>query len=379
MSHAMHSAESRQPSFTLQEEGGGHMLVLAGEWTALFLSCAEKPFTASAESLPPGVTVDMRGVSRLDTSGALFLNECLRGREPSYIYASEDQARLMEVAGGADISGAVPPPGIPAFLRLVQEIGKAIVEEGGTALHMIEFLGGYLVSCFGLLKSPGRLPVVSLVYHMQQVGVAAVPIVALLSFLIGIVIAYMGAQQLSMFGAEIFVVDLIAIITLRELAVLMTSIVIAGRSGSAFTAQIGAMKANEEVAAMRTLGLSPMLRLTFPRITALILMLPALVFLADVMGILGGGVAAWTTMNMDPEAFAARFQDVVRGKDFWVGLCKAPFFGLVIGVVGCYQGFQVTGSAESVGRLTTRSVVESIFMVILIDALFAMFFMGLGI
>lgn len=354
-------------------------LTLSGEWTALSLSAIERKFIATAGSLFSGSSVDMTAITRLDTSGALFIHETLRDGKPSYIYGNDDYERLMQVAAKADISGAVPPPKPSALAELVGGIGKTVVEESKTSVQMVAFLGEYLVSCFRIVKKPSRLPVTSLVYHMEQVGVSAVPIVALLSFLIGVVIAYMGAQQLSMFGAEIFVVNLIEIITLRELAVLMTSIVIAGRSGSSFTAQIGAMVSNEEVAAMRTLGLSPMMRLAFPRITALVFMLPALVFLADIMGILGGSVAAWAVMNMDPGAFAARFQEVAKLKNFLVGLSKAPFFAVVIGVIGCFQGFQVTGSAESVGKLTTRSVVESIFMVILLDALFATFFMGLKI
>lgn len=374
----MSTTESIPPSFSLHDTGGKATLTLSGEWTVLTLSEVERKFAATAGSLPPGTPVAMGGITRLDTSGALFLHEALGGA-PACTYGNADYERLMRVAAKADISGAAPAPKPSAIAELVSVTGKTIVEESATAMHMVAFLGEYLLSCFKLLRKPGQLPVTSLVYHMQQVGVAAVPIVALLSFLIGIVIAYMGAQQLAMFGAEIFVVNMIEIITLRELAVLMTSIVIAGRSGSSFTAQIGAMVSNEEVAAMRTLGLSPMTRLAFPRITALVLMLPALVFLADVMGILGGGVAAWAIMDMDPGAFAARFQEVAKLKNFWVGLCKAPFFAVVIGIIGCFQGFQVTGSAESVGKLTTRSVVESIFMVILLDALFATFFMGLKI
>ncbi|CAK7030537.1 MAG: hypothetical protein DELT_02767 [Desulfovibrio sp.] len=379
MSHNAQAPDTNHPSFTLLAEGGATSFALAGEWTALCLSVVEKRFAEAAPSLAKGGIVDLSNLARLDTSGALFIHTAVKDKNPSYIYADDEQAKLMETASKADISGSAPQPRVSALMHMICHTGRTIVEESKTGVNMVAFLGEYLATCFKLLRNPRQFPVTSLVYHMEQVGASAVPIVALLSFLIGIVIAYMSAQQLAMFGAEIFVVNLIEIVTLRELAVLMTSIVIAGRSGSSFTAQIGAMVSNEEVAAMRTLGLSPMMRLAFPRITALALMLPALVFLADIMGILGGGVAAWTVMGMSPAAFAARFQEVATLKNFLVGLCKAPFFAVVIGVIGCFQGFQVTGSAESVGKLTTRSVVEGIFMVILLDALFAMFFMGLNI
>lgn len=371
------------PSLKIVFDKGGPAVSARGEWTAPAIGDVEKILRAELERAQGRAirSLNVEGVSKLDATGALLLRQVLGERNKDAVVIADDPRHrdLLELAAkSAGTQAAVSRP--PSMgVRFLANIGKTIVEESRLALQMASFLGEYLVVSFSVLRKPKTLPVTSLVYHMEQVGVAAVPIVALLSFLIGLVIAYMGAQQLARFGAEIFVINLVEITTLRELGVLLTSIVIAGRSGSSFTAQIGAMKANEEVDAMRTMGLSPMLRLAFPRITALALMLPALVFLADVMGILGGGVAVWSIMGMTPGAYAARMQDVAQLSNFFVGMVKAPFFAVVIGVVGCFQGFQVTGSAESVGRLTTHSVVQAIFMVIVLDAAFALFFTGIGV
>lgn len=377
-----HPDGSAAPAVAVHRERSGAVVRVSGEWTALTVGRVEEELRNVLDS--PGVSgvssvsVDLSGVTRLDTAGALLLRSAAKGSGASLAAWAPRFEVLLDLAAALpepDPSGAPPHP----LARLLNDTGRTIVEESRLAMHAVAFLGEYLVTACRIVCRPRQLPFTSLVYHMQQVGVAAVPIIALLAFLIGLVIAYMGAQQLGRFGAEVFVVNLVEITTLRELGVLLTSIVVAGRSGSSFTAQIGAMVANEEVAAMRTMGLDPMLRLVFPRITALVLMLPALVFLADIMGILGGSVAVWSIMDMGPDAYARRFQEVVSTKNFFVGLVKAPFFAVVIGVIGCFQGFQVTGSAESVGRLTTQSVVEAIFMVIVLDAFFAVFFMGLGI
>ncbi|SBW04380.1 conserved membrane hypothetical protein [uncultured delta proteobacterium] len=368
-------------SFSLSRGGsGGVVLKATGEWSAQTVGQVEKRLRKELAGHPQPQAVDLKGVTRLDTTGALLFQEVLGAQKNEFITDDPLHRRLLDIALES------PGPGLPAKegkhalgVGFLNDLGKTITDESRLAVRMVGFLGEYLVTSFQLAVKPHKLPFTSLVYHMQQVGVSAVPIVALLSFLIGLVIAYMGAQQLAMFGAEIFTIKLVEITTLRELGVLLTSIVIAGRSGSSFTAQIGAMVANEEVAAMQTMGLSPMLRLVFPRITALVLMLPALVFLADIMSILGGGVAALTIMDMTPASYAARMQADINLNNLLVGMVKTPFFAVIIGVIGCFQGFQVTGSAESVGRLTTHSVVEAIFMVIVCDAMFALFFTGIGV
>ena len=210
---------------------------------------------------------------------------------------------------------------------------------------------------------------------MEEAGLNAVPIIGLMSFLIGAVVAFMGARILQQFNASIFTVELVGIAVLREFGVLLSAILLAGRSGSAFTAQIGSMKIREEIDAMQSLGLDPMEVLVLPRVFALIIMLPALAFIAAMLGLIGGGLVAWTAMDISPALFLTRLQDAITPNNFWVGLIKAPFFAFVIGVIGCFQGMQVAGSAESLGKRTTLSVVQSLFLVIVLDAFFAMFFL----
>ena len=214
---------------------------------------------------------------------------------------------------------------------------------------------------------------------MQEAGLNAIPIVGLMSFLIGIVLAFQGASQLQRFGAEVFVVNLVAISVLREIGVLMTAIIVAGRSGSAFTAQIGSMKVNEEVDAMRALGLDPIEVLILPRLLALMITLPLLTFIADLLGLLGGGLMAWIVLGISPGTFIERLNDAIGMWTFWVGMIKAPVFAATIALIGCYEGLQVGGSAESVGQRTTRAVVEAIFLVIVIDAVFSIFYQIVGI
>lgn len=226
---------------------------------------------------------------------------------------------------------------------------------------------------------PWRLRKAALVTHMEETGAKALPIVALMGFLIGVVLAFQGATQLKQFGAEIFVVELISISILRELGILLTAIIVAGRSGSAFTASIGSMKVQEEIDAMRTLGLDPIEVLVIPRVLALLIMLPILGFVADMAGLFGGALMSWIDLGVSPGMFVTRLKE---NTDVWqlaVGLIKAPFFALVIGVIACWQAMQVKGSAQSVGQRTTASVVQSIFMVIAIDALFSIFFSEIGI
>jgi len=366
------------PAFSLDRENGG-TLRMRGDWTVLTVGALERRLRGDLGLFPSLKTVDLSAVRRLDTTGAMLILVALEDKKPGFVTDDPFHKRLLRFAGESSAIRPGAETTSSPVMRFLNDLGRTIAEEACLATQIVGFLGHYLVTCFQVIRRPRLLPFTSLTYHMQQVGVSAVPIVALLSFLIGLVIAYMGAQQLAMFGAEIFTIKLVEITTLRELGVLLTSIVIAGRSGSSFTAQIGAMVANEEVAAMRTMGLSPMMRLAFPRITALVFMLPALVFLADIMGILGGGVAAFTIMDMSPSAYATHMQSSMNLNNFFAGMAKAPFFAVIIGVIGCFQGFQVTGSAESVGKLTTHSVVESIFMVIVVDAMFALFYTGIGV
>jgi len=235
-----------------------------------------------------------------------------------------------------------------------------------------------LVRQAAALVRPRRWRVTSLVYHMQEAGLNAAPIVALMAFLIGVVLAFQGSAQLRQFGAEVFVVDLIAISVLRELGILLTAIIVAGRSASAFTAAIGSMKLSEEIDAMKTLGLDPIEVLVLPRMLALLIMLPILGLVADLMGLVGGAMMSWIELGISPGMFRARLE----ATDVWhflVGAIKAPFFAVIIGITGGYCGMQVESSAESLGRMTSKSVVIAIFVVIIVDALFSIFFAELGV
>jgi phospholipid/cholesterol/gamma-HCH transport system permease protein len=235
--------------------------------------------------------------------------------------------------------------------------------------------GGLVASALArLLAQPGRLRATATTVQMEQTGLNALPIVGLLSFLIGIVFAYQGADQLRRFGAEIYTVNLLGIAVLRELGVLLTAIIIAGRSGSAFTAQIGTMQVNQEIDALRTLGLDPVEVLVLPRILGLVLTMPLLVFYADAMGLLGGALMAWATIGISIPVFLEQLRGAITEWTLWIGIIKAPFFASIIALVGCYEGFNVSGSADSVGRLTTQSVVEAIFLVIVADSAFSILF-----
>lgn len=328
--------------------------------------------------------IDITGLSRMDTAGAWFINDLKRqaGQRGMQIFvqgATPEQAQLIET-----VLQSMPPADQRAATRLsvadrFERYGRKVMRGYKMTVELISFLGQVIATLGGIVRHPRRLRLTSVVHHCQEIGVSAVPIVALMAFLIGVVLAFQGSAQLRQFGAEVFVVDLIAISILRELGILLTSIIVAGRSGSAFTAAIGSMKMREEIDAMRTLGLDPVTILVVPRVLALILMLPALGLIANISGLVGGALMSWIELGVSPAVFQSR---LVSNTDVWhfaVGMIKAPFFALIIGIIGCYQGMKVGGDAESLGRLTSASVVLSIFMVIVVDAMFSIFFAVVGV
>jgi len=274
-------------------------------------------------------------------------------------------------ADGSD--GSEPEQG------LFERLGRRVAAGGATLLGMTGYLGLFLSRLARLAIRPRQLRLTALVHHCEDAGVKAVPIVALMGFLIGVVLAFQGAVQLRQFGAEVFVVDLIAVSILRELGILLTAIIVAGRTASAFTAAIGSMKMREEIDAMRTLGLDTASVLFVPRILALLLMLPILGLIANASGLVGGALMSWIELGISPEMFRVRLLDGDNVNHLGVGLVKAPVFALIIGVVGCYYGMQVKGNADSLGQQTSRSVVAAIFLVIVADALFSIFFSELGV
>ncbi len=339
-----------------------------------------KRFRALPSDLGSGKVLDIGGVTALDTAGAWVILSSARRSGAEVVGATPAQEELLATVRAAlppDQRQKRPPPHVELMDR-VEKLGRTTLAALGDLAKITGFFGQVMLTLVMTVLRPWRMRFTSLVFHMQEVGVNAVPIVALMSFLIGIVIAYQGADQLRQFGAEIYVVDLISVSILRELGILLTAIIVAGRSASAFTAAIGSMKMQEEVDAMRTLGLDPIEVLVLPRVLALLFMLPVLGVIANIAGLLGGTLMAWYELGISPGLFRTRLLDV-DVIHYVVGLAKAPFFALIIGVIGCFQGMQVKGNTESLGRLTSSAVVQAIFMVILADATFSILFAAAGL
>jgi phospholipid/cholesterol/gamma-HCH transport system permease protein len=363
------------------EQTGNLVLAATGDW--LVASAAELDRRLKALDLPQGrrVRLDLAAVGRLDTAGAwlvLRTEHDLRARgndveianlQPSF------EPMFEQVRQSGNVSPVVHPrPARYTLLGFVAHIGEATIELLRRGRAIVNFFGLVCITVADLARRPRRLRLVPLVAQMEQTGVDAMPIVGLLSFLVGIVIAYQGADQLRRFGAEIYTVDLLGVAVLRELAGLMTAIIMAGRSGSAFTAQIGTMRVNEEVDALRTLGLDPVEVLVIPRLFGLMMSLPMLTLYADIAGLLGGCLMAWAVLGITIPQFLQELHQALSVWTLWIGIIKAPFFAAIIALVGCHEGFNVSRSAESVGRQTTQSVVESIFLVIVLDAAFSILF-----
>lgn len=329
------------------------------------------------------VQLDLSDVTRLDTANAWAI-ATLRAR-------LEDAGQSMEIYGAAKgpdsllrtVLDAMPKPTDDATPRVsltdrIANLGEGMLGAGQFLLALVGFFGLFLVGLARSIRSPRQFRITALVHHCEDVGLKAVPIVALMSFLIGVVLAFQGSTQLRQFGAEVFVVDLISISILRELGILLTSIIVAGRTASAFTAAIGSMKMREELDAMKSLGLDPAMVLFVPRILALVIMLPILGLVANVMGLFGGAIMAWADLGISPAMFTTRLVNGTDISHLIVGMIKAPVFALIIGVVGCHAGMQVGGNAESLGRKTSASVVTAIFAVIVADAAFSIFFAQIG-
>ncbi|MGF1628978.1 MAG: MlaE family lipid ABC transporter permease subunit [Kiloniellaceae bacterium] len=365
-------------------EGAGLRLRFVGAWTTRELARHDATLRRLDLQGAREVAVDLGACSAIDSAGAWVLDRTLadlrqRGTAVTLVNCSPAIETLLGTVARKHVD--LPPPPRPEnpLIAVTIRIGRETLRIGREATDLLEFLGLTVTVLLRSLLQPWRIRLVPLIAHMEQTGLNALPIVGLISFLVGIVLAYQGADQLARFGAQIFTVNLVAVGVLREMGILLTAIIVAGRSGSAFTAQIGTMKVNEEIDAMRTLGLDPMEVLVMPRIFALVLVLPLLTFYADIMGLLGGAVMATLVLDISFFQFARQLSDAVTLWTFWVGIIKAPLFAFIIGMVGCYEGLQVSRSAESVGRQTTRAVVEAIFLVIVLDALLSIFFSFIGI
>jgi phospholipid/cholesterol/gamma-HCH transport system permease protein len=366
------------------QQGSVWTFEAGGRWT---LAAAPALEHSLALLNPGGATkkarLDLTKLETLDTAGAWLLYRVQHRLESHDIAveiagAAPQHAALLERMAPRE-RRALARPQVSHVRAMLERMGETVVNamrEGG---ELLNFFGLVVVTFLRSAALPGRIRFISLAAHIEQVGFNALPIVGLLSFLIGVVLAYQGADQLRAFGAEIYAVNLLGVSVLREIGVLLTAILVAGRSGSAFTAEIGTMKVNEEVDAMHTLGLDVIEVLVVPRVLAVTIALPLLAFFADMAGICGGALMSVTVLKLSLGQFLEQLRSALYLSTYWVGLVKAPVFAILIGLVGCYHGLKVEGGAESVGRMTTRSVVHSIFLVIVADAIFSIFFSWLGV
>ena len=362
------------------------LLRVTGDWTLAHYADLSHLSAKLRGQYDNDTPIDLNGLGALDTAGASLLVELLgserlgkSAEHPECTLSSADRALLQTVyCSLTDFCVPIKEPEISVGIQLLTRIGRAVDAVWQDTLQVLGFVGLILETIARGLLRPKRWRLTPMVAHIEQTGLDAAPIVALLTFMVGAVVAFLGATVLASFGASIFTVDLVAFSFLREFGVLLTAILMAGRTASAFTAQIGSMKANEEIDAIRTLGLDPVELLVVPRVLALLVALPMLTFLAMLSGIVGGGVVCALSLDISPAMFLSLLQSDIGIQHFLVGIVKAPIFAFLIAAIGCLEGFKVSGSAESVGAHTTSSVVQSIFVVIVLDAVAALFFMEMG-
>jgi phospholipid/cholesterol/gamma-HCH transport system permease protein len=367
------------------QEGGRLRLSAGGAWTALNARALEpliEAETARRETIAQ-VDVDMARVERLDTFGAWLLERLLRdftarGCATRVHGLRESDRALIQTVHGITLDEAAGRRRSNRIAQAFTAVGLRMSAVGELCIGIVNMLGALTVALLRVVAHPRRFRFTSMVHQLDNVGWRAVPIILLITFLIGCIIAQQGLFHFRRFGADIYVVDMIGVLVLRELGVLIVAIMVAGRSGSAYTAELGAMKMREEIDALRTMGFDPIEVLVVPRIVALVIGVPILTFLGSMAALYGGGLVCWLYGGIDPEVFLSRLKEAIWLPTFEVGMIKAPFMALAIGVVACVEGLNVKGSAESLGLQTTASVVESIFLVIVLDGLFAVFFASIG-
>ncbi len=360
-------------------------LALSGSWTARGIGAIEHQLESVHAPSKTEVVADGARIDALDTAGAWVLQKLLLRLRGEGIVVTlsglrPEFAKLLDVVAQhvAD-QAAQPAPAAKPLPTALERIGRSAEATLSQTIALLSFVGESALALAGAVVHPARLRWRPMLFNIRTAGFDALPIVGLLSFLLGVVVAYQGADQLRQYGANIFVADLVGLSMLREFAPLITAIIIAGRSGSAYAAQIGTMAVTEEIDAMRTLGIAPLDLLVLPKILALVIALPLLTLFADVLGVFGGMIMARSQLGVGFDDFLDRFVKAVSVTAFLIGICKAPVFAFIIAIVGCFQGFRTKGGADSVGRQTTRSVVQSIFLVIVADALFSVAFSALDL
>ncbi|WP_445216538.1 MlaE family ABC transporter permease [Bradyrhizobium sp. Pa8] len=375
---------SGDPKLERIAKGNALALCATGTWTASFAPVLER-MVADAEKLAGGsqsIFIDVSEVAKLDTFGAWLIERLRRSLTQGAVEAqiaglSANYSSLVDEVRRVRATPVVDSSAV-TITGMLEQIGRAVAGVAGTVAGLVDMLGAVLAAGFRVLIHPRSFRLTSTVHHMEQVCWRAVPIIVLITFLIGCIIAQQGIFHFRRFGADIFVVDMLGVLVLREIGVLLVAIMVAGRSGSAYTAELGSMKMREEIDALRTMGFDPIEVLVLPRMLALVLALPILAFLGAMAALYGGGLVAWLYGGVDPEAFLLRLRDAISIDHFIVGIVKAPVMAAVIGIVACVEGLSVQGSAESLGQHTTASVVKGIFFVIVMDGVFAIFFASIG-
>ncbi|MCK1307588.1 ABC transporter permease [Bradyrhizobium sp. 45] len=375
---------SGDPKLERIAKGNALALCATGTWTASFAPVLER-MVADAEKLaggPQSIFIDVSEVAKLDTFGAWLIERLRRSLTQGAVEAqiaglSANYSSLVDEVRRVRATPVIDNSTI-TITGMLEQIGQTVAGVAGTVAGLIDMLGAVLAAGARTLIHPRSFRLTSTVHHLEQVCWRAVPIVVLITFLIGCIIAQQGIFHFRRFGADIFVVDMLGVLVLREIGVLLVAIMVAGRSGSAYTAELGSMKMREEIDALRTMGFDPIEVLVLPRMLALVLALPILAFLGAMAALYGGGLVAWLYGGVDPEAFLLRLRDAISIDHFIVGIVKAPVMAAVIGIVACVEGLAVQGSAESLGQHTTASVVKGIFFVIVMDGVFAIFFASIG-
>ncbi len=380
--------QARAPGFRVELSGTTFRLVATGAWTVAEATQLDSALKRLRVPIPPTPDftgeMDIAGIAEIDTAGAWLLQRTAAAWQASglrthYAGATESFRILIEEVQSRGNAKWPVLEKQNLLLQFADDMTRALTGVWQDVVQLTAFLGEVTAGFLRMIRQPWRFRVTSFVHHLDHAGLRAVPIIALICFLIGAVVMQQGVVQLRPFGAEPFAVNMVAILALREVGILLTAIMVAGRSGSAFTAEIGSMKMREEIDAMRTLGIDPIDTLVLPRVLALVVALPLLTFLGDIMGLAGGGVMAFGVLGLDFATYMDKLHEAVDFQHFLAGMIKAPFAAIIIGLVGCLEGLKVEGSAESLGKHVTSAVVKAIFLVIILDAIFAMFLSGIGV
>jgi phospholipid/cholesterol/gamma-HCH transport system permease protein len=373
-------------AYDLVVEGRERVLTLKGDWTVWTIADLDMPLRELAQRLGPGLVVDVSALGHLDVAGAYLIDRTLRGGSPcansdtpiSLRGAHPAAERLLRATRAATQPCPAKLPAANGLLALMDSAGRGLAAVGREAVANIAFLGEALAHMGRLTLTPQKIRWTSVVHVMEHAGLRALPIICVLAFFVGVVIAFLGARVSSDFGLSVFTVELVAYSMFREFGAVITAILLAGRTDSAFTAEIGAMKMRQEIDALRVMGLSPMEVLVIPRLIAMLVMVPFLTFLATLAGLFGGMLICWMQLGISPGMFFSRIQENIPDQHFWAGMFKAPFFAIVLALIGCRHGLEVGNDVASLGERTTASVVQSIFVVIVLDALFAIWFLEMN-